>query len=156
MSKAPKRKSPAHKSAGRKDKTSILPDEGMKRSLLVLGLVRSLPLWAAYASLVLFPLTQGMAELASYFAYSMPRLESRGMRPWLAITLPALALSLQHIAVPLLFDARFLLWRGLMFLPFAFFVGIVLHWRPRLLPYMAIVHVLMDLSFAAMLPSAAF
>jgi hypothetical protein len=119
-------------------------------------LVRPLPLWAAYASLILFPLTQGLAELASYFGYSMPRLESQGMRPWLAITLPALVLGLQHIAVPLLFDLHFILWRGLMFLPFAFFVGIVLHWRPRLLPYMAIVHVLMDLSFAIMLISAAY
>ena len=114
-------------------------------------LVRPLPLWAAYASVVLFPLTQGLAELATYFGYTMPRLESQGLRPWLAVTLPALVLSLQHIAVPLLFDLRFILWRGLMFLPFAFFVGVVLHWRPRLLPYFAIIHVLMDLSFAVML-----
>jgi len=39
MSKAPKRKSPARKPAGRKDKMPILSDEGAKRSLLVLGLV---------------------------------------------------------------------------------------------------------------------
>jgi hypothetical protein len=114
-------------------------------------LVRQLPLWAAYASVALFPVTQGMAELATYFGFCMPHLESQGLRPWLAVTLPALALGLQHIAVPLLFDSRFILWRGLMFLPFAFFVGIVLHWRPRLLPYLAIIHVLMDLSFAVML-----
>lgn len=119
-------------------------------------LVRPLPLWAAYTGMFLFPLTQGLAELASYFGYAMPRLESQGMRPWLVVALPSLALSLQHIAVPLLFDLRFLLWRGLMFLPFAFFAGIVLHWRPRLLPYLAIVHVLMDLSFATMLLSAAY
>jgi len=119
-------------------------------------LVRPLPLWAAYTALILFPLTQGLAELASYFGYSMPRLKSQGVRPWLAVSLPALVLGLQHIAVPLLFDPRFILWRALMFLPFAFFVGIVLHWRPRLLPYMAIVHVLMDLSFAIMLISAAY
>ena len=60
------------------------------------------------------------------------------------------------MAVRLLFDLRFILWRGLMFIPFAFFAGIVLHWRPRLLPYMAMVHVLMDLSFAMMLLSAAY
>lgn len=117
-------------------------------------LVRPLPLWAAYASVFLFPVTQGLAELATYFGYTMPRLESQGLRPWLAVTLPALVLSLQHIAVPLLFDLRFILWRGLMFLPFAFFVGVVLHWRPRLLPYFAIIHVLMDLSFAVLLLNA--
>jgi hypothetical protein len=67
-----------------------------------------------------------------------------------------LLLGLQHIAVPLLFDARYILWRGLMFIPFAFFAAIVLHWRPRLLPYMVIAHVLMDMSFVAMLLSAAY
>jgi hypothetical protein len=126
-------------------------------SQLVLPLlVRPLPFWAVYASIFLFPITQGLAELATYFGFVMPRLESQGMRPWLAVTLPALMLGLQHIAVPLLFDVRFILWRGLMFIPFAFFAGIVLHWRPRLLPYMAVVHVLMDLSFAMMLLSAAY
>lgn len=119
-------------------------------------LVRPLPLWAVYASILLFPITQGLAELATYFGYVMPRLESQGVRPWLAITLPALFLGLQHSAVPLLFDLRFILWRGLMFLPFAVFVGIVLHWRPRLLPYFVVIHVLMDISFALMLLSVAY
>jgi hypothetical protein len=50
-----------------------------------------------------------------------------------------------------LFDLRFITWRGLMFLPFALLLGIVLQWRPRLLPYLAILHVLMDLSFALLL-----
>ncbi len=119
-------------------------------------LVRPLPLWAAYASLILFPVTQGLAELGTYFGYVMPRFKSQGMSPWLAITLPALLLGLQHLALPLLFDVRFIIWRGLMFIPFAFLVGIVMHWRPRLLPYIAIVHVLMDMSFAAMFLSVAY
>jgi membrane protease YdiL (CAAX protease family) len=119
-------------------------------------LVRPLPLWVVYAFILLFPITQGLAELPTYFGYVMPRFESNGMRPWLAITLPSLMLGLQHIAVPLLFDVRYILWRGLMFIPFAFFVGIVLHWRPRFLPYMVVVHVLMDMAFAAMLLGAAY
>jgi hypothetical protein len=126
-------------------------------SQLVLPLlIRPLPFWAVYASIFLFPISQGLAELPTYFGYVMPRLESQGLRPCLAVTIPALLLGLQHIAVPLLFDLRFIAWRGLMYLPFAVFVGIVLYWRPRLLPYMAIIHVLMDLSFARMLLSAAY
>lgn len=35
-----------------------------------------------------------------------------------------------------------------MFLPFALAVGFLLRWRPRLLPYLAIVHILMDFSLA--------
>ncbi len=119
-------------------------------------LVRPLPLWAAIAGMLLFPITQGLAELPTYFGYAMPRLEARGLAPALAISLPAVMLGLQHVAVPLVFNWRYALWRGLMFLPFAFLVGIVLHWRPRLLPYLAAVHVLMDLSFAAMLLGVAF
>ena len=58
--------------------------------------------------------------------------------------------------MPLLFDMRFILWRGLMYIPFALLLGIVIHWRPRMLPYFAIVHVLMDASFATMLFSVAY
>jgi hypothetical protein len=119
-------------------------------------LVRPLPLWVVYTFILIFPITQGLAELPTYFGYVMPRFESNGIRPWLAITLPSLMLGFQHIAVPLLFDVRYILWRGLMYIPFAFFVGIVLHWRPRFLPYMVIVHVLMDMSFAALLLGAAY
>ena len=56
--------------------------------------VRPLPFWAVYASLLLFPITQGLAEIATYFAFVTPRLETQGLRPWLAIILPALVLGL--------------------------------------------------------------
>jgi hypothetical protein len=108
-------------------------------------------MWAAYASILLFPLTQGLAEGPIYFAYVMPKLEMQGMSRWLAVSLASLMLAFQHIAVPFLFDTRYLLWHGLMFIPFAFLFGILIRWRPRLLPYLAIIHVLMDVSFAAML-----
>ena len=119
-------------------------------------MLRPLPLWAVYAGIFLFPVTQGLAELATYFAYVMPKLESQGMPRWLAVSLASLFLAFQHIAVPLLFDTRYIVWRGLMFIPFAFLAGIVLRWRPRLLPYLAIVHALMDMFFATMLLSVAY
>jgi hypothetical protein len=106
-----------------------------------------LPLWAVYSGgLLLFPITQGLVELATYFAYVMPRLGKLSGRPWLAYVLASTFLGLQHAAMPLRFDWRFLLWRGVMFMPFAFLIGAILKWRPRLLPYLAIVHVLMDFS----------
>lgn len=119
-------------------------------------MLRPLPLWAAYASIVLFPVTQGLAELPTYFMYSMPRLEAQGLSRWLAVSLASLMLAFQHIAIPFLFNTNFILWRGLMFIPFAFLAGIVLRWRPRLLPYMVIIHVLMDMFFATMLLSVAY
>jgi len=119
-------------------------------------LVRPLPLWVAIAGMILFPLTQGLAEIPTYFSYVMPRFEEQGMPRWLAVTLPSLFLGIQHCAVPLLFNLPFFTWRALMYIPFAFLVGIVMRWRPRLLPYLAIIHVIMDMSFAAMLLVEAF
>lgn len=114
-------------------------------------ILRPLPFWAVYLSIILFPLTQGLAELPTYFAYSMPAMISQGARGWVAVALASLFLALQHIAAPFLFNFQFIVWRGLMFLPFASFIGVVLYRRGRLLPYFALVHVFMDLSFAIML-----
>lgn len=114
---------------------------------------RPLPQWAIIVSL-LFPLTIAFAELPTYFAYVMPRLEALTQRTWLAVLLPSLFLAAQHIALPLVFDARFMLWRFGMFLPFALFCGIALRWRPRLLPYFMVIHGLMDLQIVFMIPAA--
>jgi hypothetical protein len=128
---------------------------GDPRSVLDL-MVLPLPMWAAVASIVLFPITQGLVELPLYFSYVMPRLSARRFPDLRPVILPAIMLGVQHFAVPFAFDLRFITWRALMFIPFAFAAGIILHWRPRLLPYMVIIHVLMDMSFAMMLLGAAY
>ena len=119
-------------------------------------MLRPLPLWAALASLLLFPLTQGLAEIPTYFSYVMPAFRQRGMPAWLAVGLPAVFLSVQHIGIPFILHPRYFLLRALMFLPFAIFLGLLMHWRPRLLPYLAIMHVLMDASMAVMLLGVAY
>jgi hypothetical protein len=118
-------------------------------------LLRPLPSWARLISLVLWPTTIALSELPFYFAYLMPRLEGQTGRRWLAVLLPAFWLAAQHSALPLIFDGRFILWRLLMFLPFAILVGLVLRWRPQLLPYLVVVHGLLDLATALMIPSLA-
>jgi hypothetical protein len=109
-----------------------------------------LPGWAIYAAMVAFPITQGLTELPFYFLYIMPRLGKLTGSPWTAYALASLALGVQHAAAPLMLDGRFFLWRALMFIPFALMVGIVLKWRPRLMPYFAIVHVLIDFATTLM------
>ena len=116
--------------------------------------IRPMPLWAVYTAMLVFPISQGLTEIPTYFRYVMPRLEAQGLGKWLAISLPALMLGLQHIAVPFLLDMRFITWRALMYIPFAFLLGIVLHWRPRLLPYIAIIHVLLNMALAPMFLAA--
>jgi hypothetical protein len=116
--------------------------------------IQPLPLRGFIAAALLFPVTIALAELPTYFAYSMPRLEVQTGRCWLAVLLPSLFLALQHCTLPLLFDGRFLAWRLLMFIPFALFVGLLLRWRPQLLPYLVVVHGLMDLATVLMIPTA--
>jgi hypothetical protein len=104
-----------------------------------------LPTWAIVIGF-LFPLTIAFSELPTYFGYSMPRLEKQLGSGWLAWALASLALSLQHTTLPLILDGQFILWRALMFLPFAFYIGWVIKLRPRLLPFVAIGHFLIDLA----------
>lgn len=113
-------------------------------------LVHPLPAWAAVTSVALFPILQGLVEIPTYMLYAMPRLEARGMHPWLAVTLASFFLSFQHVFAPFLPDGRFITYRLVMFLPFAILVAIVMRTRPRLMPYMAVVHFLMDMSVAVM------
>ncbi len=113
-------------------------------------LVRPLPAWAAIASFALFPLLQGLVEIPTYMLYAMPRLEAQGLRPWLAVGLASLFLSAQHMFAPFLPDRHFIVYRLVMFLPFAVLIALVMRSRPRLMPYIAVIHVLMDLSVAVM------
>lgn len=104
---------------------------------------RPLPLWALLIG-VLFPLTISFAELPTYFGYVMPRLQQQVGSGWLAWALASFFLGVQHSTLPLILDGRFFLWRGVMYLPFAFYIGLVIKVRPRLLPYLVIGHALID------------
>ena len=111
-----------------------------------------LPQWAAVVTLILFPLSMPFGELTTYFGYVMPRLELTAKSKLPAIILPALMLSLQHAALPLLFNlgGLFLIWRALVFLPFAFSLALIIRWRPRLLPFFLIGHFFIDVGTAIM------
>lgn len=109
-------------------------------------LVQPLPVWGALVALILFPLTQGLVEIPLYMLYVAPRLERAGLPTWLAVLIAGLGLSTQHVFVPLLFNLPFIIYRLTIFLLFALFVAILMRWRPSLMPYVAAVHILMDVS----------
>lgn len=111
---------------------------------------RPLPLWVILLGF-LWALTQGLVELPAYFAYIMPRLGKQLNNGWLAWALASFFLAFQHTAIPLIFQADFILWRLGMFLPFAFFIGLCLKLRPRLFPYLMTGHALMDIGAVVML-----
>ena len=108
---------------------------GLRRSRLVLGGFTAYT-WARAGS------------------WQVVRRERLGGRPILAVAVAAFFLGAQHIGLPLRFDGAFVLWRLLMFMPFAFLLGGALRWRPRLLPYLMVVHGLLDLQAAWMVLAA--
>ena len=95
-----------------------------------------------YFLLIVYPLTTGLVELATYFGYIMPRLKGYFKSQWIVIALPVIAFSLQHCTLPLVFETKFIFFRGVMYLLFAFIYGIALYKRPSLLPWLAILQIL--------------
>lgn len=110
-----------------------------------------LPLWMVWTSLALFPLTIALTELPAYYGYAMPRIRAQVGAKWWVPLLVGIAHALQHSTLPLVFDAPFALWRFGMFLPFAVFLGYLIDRRPSLLPYLMVVHGLLDLQLPFLL-----
>eukprot|EP01027_Heterolobosea_sp_BB2_P007878 GEZU01011696.1.p1 GENE.GEZU01011696.1~~GEZU01011696.1.p1 ORF type:complete len:287 (-),score=7.93 GEZU01011696.1:108-968(-) len=125
-------------------------------SFLILGtmppesMVQSLPLVAAVGAAVLFPLTNALVETTTYMGYALPRLEVLTRSQALALLLSAVGLSAQHVAIPIILDGPFLLWRLVSLLPLALFVGLVYIRMRRLMP-LVLVHFLMDLQLGVTL-----
>jgi hypothetical protein len=65
---------------------------------------------------------------------------------WLAWLLCSFFLAAQHVFLPFLLDGKSMLWRLGMILPLALFLGLLIKLRPQLLPYLAIVHALVDVA----------
>ena len=107
-------------------------------------LFQTIPMGLITILLILFPITIALAELYTYFGYIMPRIANSLKRKWIAILLPVIFLSIQHCTLPLILDPKFILYRAFMFSPFALLIGISIYKRPRLFPYFAIMHGIMD------------
>ena len=103
-----------------------------------------------YILLIAFPVTIAFAELATYFGYIMPKLKEQLSKKWLAVFLPVLFLSIQHCTLPFIPDLNFIVYRALVFLPFAILIGISIYYRPSLFVYFAVLHGVMDFGTALM------
>jgi hypothetical protein len=103
-------------------------------------LFQPIPKYIIYFLLIAFPITMCLAELTTYYGYIMPRLKINFQQKWIAFLLPVIFLSIQNCTLPLVFEAKFILFRGLMYLPYTLMLGIALYKRPTLLPYLAILY----------------
>lgn len=113
-------------------------------------LLQSLPVFAMYPLILLMPVTQGLAELTVYWGYVGTRLKARGLHKWVVIFLVGLVLSLQHMFFSFQLDLRYDLWLAFKFFPFALWTGFIMDRRPTTLPYLILLHMLMDASLPIM------
>jgi len=111
-----------------------------------------LPAVVKYLLIILFPISVAITEIPTYYLYVRPRLEAIGLGKWGSLLITTVVHSLQHVFFPFILDGKFIIWRAFMFLPFAIFTGLLLRWRPRLAPYMLVMHGLLDLSLPLFIP----
>jgi hypothetical protein len=95
-----------------------------------------------YFLLIAYPITTGLAELTTYFGYVMPRIKDQLKTHWIIVALPVIAFSVQHCTLPLVFEAKFIFFRGIMYLLFSLVFGFSIYKRPSLLPLLVILQVL--------------
>jgi hypothetical protein len=116
---------------------------------IVYGTVRppyflgGLPLPATLYGVLVWPFIWGLTEQMSYNGYLLPRFQVLCRRTSVAIAVVAFAWSLQHVVMPLTFDAKFMAFRLLASPPFAVF-DTLLYLRLRRLVPLALAHALMD------------
>ncbi|HEX8434526.1 type II CAAX prenyl endopeptidase Rce1 family protein [Archangium sp.] len=102
-----------------------------------------LPLWGALYSVLVWPVLWGFTEQLLYNGYALPRLEVLSRRAWVPIALVVFFWTVQHVTLPLRFDAQFMLYRALSPLP-AVGLMVVLFLRQRRLLPLIVAHMLVD------------
>jgi hypothetical protein len=113
-------------------------------------LIGDIPKIFIFFNIIFFPILQGLVEIPFYFKWIMPKLKTKFNSKWIYIGIPVFFLSIQHAFMPLRFDVIYIAYRSLMFLPFAIMIGILLDRKQGLLPYLMILHVLMNSSLFIM------
>ena len=102
-----------------------------------------LPLLAAVYGVLVWPCIWGLTEQMTYNGYLVPRFQVLCRSTSVAIAVVAFAWSMQHVFMPLAFDAKFMAFRLLSPVPFSIFATLVYLRLRRLVP-LAIAHALMD------------
>jgi len=103
----------------------------------------ALPLPAALYGVLVFPFIWGLTEQMTYNGYLVPRFQVLCRSTSLAIAIVAFVWSLQHVVMPLTFDAKFMAFRLLSPVPFSIFATLVYLRLRRLVP-LVIAHAVMD------------
>jgi membrane protease YdiL (CAAX protease family) len=105
---------------------------------------RVLPVWGVVYSLTLWWLVWSPTEELTFNGYVLPRLEVLSGSRWLAVAVVGLLWAVMHAAIPALWDARYLAWRTLSFLPLCTTLAALYVWKRRL-PPLIVAHWAMDI-----------
>lgn len=109
----------------------------------------AMPAWAIVYSLSLWWIIWSPTEEATYQAYLMPRLRALSGRTWLTFLIVGFVWAFQHALLPVIPDARFILFRTLAFTPGV--LGMMfIYWRTRRLAPLIVAHWPMDIAGALM------
>jgi uncharacterized protein len=119
-----------------------------QRNLYLLG-VRTLPLWGVVYSFAAWWLISAATEETTYQGYVLPRIEALSGHSWVAGVVVVFWWTLQHCALPLVPDLKYLAFRFVAFLPGVTLLTVI-YLRIRRLPPMIVAHWPMDLGAVIM------
>jgi membrane protease YdiL (CAAX protease family) len=85
-------------------------------------------------SLLVWPVVWAITEEVTYLGYVLPRLEALTGRTWIAFLMVVFFWSIQHCAMPLRMDERFILWRAITSLPVVAVLSLIFIRTRRLMP----------------------
>ena len=86
-------------------------------------MIAPIPLWLAVLNLFVLPVTTALAEDGLYLGCGVGQIKNK----YIAILIPAFFFALQHSFIPTLFDARYIAYRFLSFLPLT--ILLCMHYR---------------------------
>src|SRR5882672_9358136 len=98
-----------------------------------------LPLVGALYSFLVWPIMWAITEEVTYLGYVLSRLETLTGRTPIAFVMVAFFWSIQHCAMPLRVDMRFMLWRAITSLPVVAVLSLIFI-RTRRLPPLIVAH----------------
>jgi uncharacterized protein len=98
-----------------------------------------LPLVGALYSFLVWPVIWAITEEVTYLGYVLPHLETLTGRTSIAFGMVVFFWSIQHCAMPLRVDMRFMLWRAITSLPVVAVLSLIFI-RTRRLPPLIVAH----------------
>lgn len=104
-------------------------------------LIAPIPLWLSIINIIVLPLSTAFAEDGLYLGCGVNQIKNK----YMAIIVPALFFALQHCFIPTLFDAKYIIYRFLSFLPLTIILCWYYYKKRNPLPIM-VGHTIIDLA----------